>query len=64
MKLTIEEYGMLMKAVLDKADVTLNLSELSKKQECYLTSDYYAARFKDYKNLHNKLAEMMDDITE
>ena len=64
MKLTVEEYGMLMKAVLDKADVMLNLSELRKKQECYLTYDYYAARFKDYKNLVAKLAEMMDDITE
>lgn len=64
MKLTIEEYGMLMKAVLDKADIMLSLSEICKEQECYLTSDYYAARFKDYKNLGAKLAEMMDDITE
>ena len=64
MKLTIEEYGMLMKAVLDKADNIIHESEVCKKQGQYLTSRYYADRFQVYKNLYNKLAEMMDEITE
>ena len=64
MKLTIEEYGMLMNAVLYKADVIIHKSEVCKKQGQYLTSGYHADRFQAYKNLYNKLAEMMDDITE
>ena len=64
MKLTIEEYSMLMKAVLDKADKMIHESEVCKKQGNYLTSRYYADRFQVYKNLYSRLAEMMDDITE
>ena len=63
MKLTIEEYGMLMKAVLDKADNVIHESEVCKKQGNYLKSCYYAGRFQAYKNLYYKLDEMMDDIT-
>lgn len=64
MKLTIEEYGMLMKAVLDKADNIMHELEVCRKQGRYCMSGYYANRFQAYKNLYNKLAEMMDDITE
>ena len=64
MKITIEEYSMLMKAVLDKADNIIHESEVCKKQGRYLTSGYYADRFQAYKNLYAKLGEMMDDITE
>lgn len=64
MKLTIEEYGMLMKAVLDKEDGMLHASEVCKEQGRYFKSDYYADRYQVCKNLYNKLADMMDDITE
>lgn len=64
MKFTVVEYSMILQAVLHEADKLIKESEVCKKQDSHLTAGYYASRFQAYRNLYDKICEMLDDITE
>ena len=64
MKLTINEYRMMLQAVIHEADNTYRQVEACRNEGRELACNYYEECYQNYKKLFYKLSDMMDDITE
>ena len=64
MKFTMEEYRMMLQAVIHEADNTYRQVEVCRNEGRELVCSYYEECYQNYKKLYYKLAEMIDDITE
>ena len=64
MKFTIDEYRMMLQAVVHDADEIYRRVEVCRNEGRELAGRYYGDCYQDYKKLFDKMCEMMDDITE
>ena len=64
MKLTINEYRMILQAVIHEADNTYMQVEVCRNEGRELACNYYEECYQNYKKLCYKLFDIKDDITE
>lgn len=64
MKFTVEEYRMMLQAVIHEADEMYRQAEACRNEGRELAHQYYDDCYLYYKDLFDKMCQMMDDITE
>ena len=64
MKFTINEYRMMLQAVLHEADNAYRQVEVCSNEGREFACSYYEECYQNYQKLYYKLSDMMDDITE
>lgn len=64
MKFTIDEYRMMLQAVIHEADEMYRRGEVCRSEGRELAHRYYGECYQNYKDLFDKMCQMMDDITE